>query len=830
MEDAAAAAYKLTTVQRFERDERCALLEERVETLLQEIQQQDNHEQGTATANIDTTKHNHNLTTTAVEIMLEFAQLGKAGHAERLYHSLVQQQPPQQVAPSSVERTSNANLTNHTATSTTTTPVVVLVTPKMQWAMLRCLLHAWSNRLRLVPRKSSLATEAAERAASILQTMMMETTTSSSSRTTRMMAEHGTIMDASDFATVIKNYLFLVPPDVVAVLKIWNVWNGMASSSSTNSNSSIDAPSILLSARIIRCIANLGEGNDWTARLENANKAAAVVQAALETTTAAANQLQQQQPPRDDNVLKLYNSLLEVWSKLLPPPSKQNTRFGRNTTHEEREFVGARTRDTIQDMMARGLWRPNSQTYATVMYAYCKCGWLDPAWDVWNEWKQQLFSATTSRDSQQAPIDVRSLRMLIQSSVRYSTQVQNHLDANEQAATIISSSPPSMEYADLVKGALDDMWALYDIGYRDMKPDIILYTSLLNCWSNPQFNISIQQTTSLIDNLNERYQQLKWSSLQPDMPFYTAWINLVRKRFDNNNNDDAIIDEATMSAAELAGSILNQMEHQSLDNPSVAPDTHIYNFLIDACLSDATAVGVERAEQTLNKMIEISTSTGSSRQIAPNGRSFAAVARAWVQLDTARAEYWLDRMEERFIPSSSIFKEVILQCCDNTLDQKEDGERRRQAERARRLLKRMEELSKVTENPYLQPDRQLYDRVMEAWERCDGDGQSKAAKIAKLQESQKELYLAKRSDDESGNQIKSDEQIFQLMKELGISFPGGKAPEANTRNFNQLLRELAKSGKPSAGQLAESIFVYMLNQYSKNANVKVQPNIITFNR
>ncbi|CAB9517793.1 expressed unknown protein [Seminavis robusta] len=52
--------------------------------------------------------------------------------------------------------------------------------------------------------------------------------------------------------------------------------------------------------------------------------------------------------------------------------------------------------------------------------------------------------------------------------------------------------------------------------------------------------------------------------------------------------------------AEQAGMIVKQMEV----DPFVVPDTSVYNFLMDACLSDGSMVGVTRAEQTLTKMME----------------------------------------------------------------------------------------------------------------------------------------------------------------------------------------------------------------------------------
>ena len=645
-----------------------------------------------------TNNNNNNIEESCLQIMTPLAQLGKAKAAETFYTQLVDTSRPD-------------------------------LSPETHMTMLRGLLHAWSNQMRLVARNAPSAVDAASRAREVLH---------------RMMQRESGLLDGKDFETVLQNYLFLQPSNIDKIYEVWQTWQDKALSKM------VDPPSAPLSAQIIRSIANQ-QNKNWKITLEKAALSKTIGDAAISHYTLIH---QEHHQIMNEDILNIYNAMLEVWSKALPPPAKQN-----KVSEEKRQLVGQKTK-AILDEMEQSCIRRNMQTYANILYAYCKAGWLQQAWAHWMAWKDELLHLDEDR-VQNTKIDARCLPMLIQSTAKYA---QEHFDE------VAKPGWSPLDHTKLATEALYDMWTLHNRGFTDMKPEVTLYTSLVCCWANPHFkSCSIESTKSLVQDLNERHQILGWPTLQPDMAFYNAWIGVVRSQFGNT----------TISLSEEAGSIVKQMEHQSMDNPLVAPDTRVYNFLIDACLSDRSVLGVERAQQTLAKMIDVSAAVSCSRRISPNGRSFASIVRAYTQFDTSKSEYWLDRMEERFIPSSALFEEVILQCCKESKVKPNDN-RQQQTERASRLLNRMIELSKVTENPKLQPDQFLYASVIEAWQGLDGDTSDE---ITRLQESQNELLNVAKGED---HQINSDDDVFQAMKDFEGSFAG----DANTFTFSACARFL----------------------------------------
>lgn len=739
--------FKLSHRKRFERDEMAKDAEEKSENILLEMLNEGNDSSDDI------------VDSACVEVMLQLAKLGKADAAQTFYQTTVDRHGP-----------AMSRQTNMT--------------------MLRCLLYSWSNQVQLLPRNSAVAMDAARQAAAILDRILklgLET-----EKGTEVELE----LDGADVEVVIKNYLFLQPPKIDAVYGVWKVWQEHVSR--------LGHPSLLLSARIIRNIANV-ECTNWGVTLQNSKISKAVGDAAI-SHFSNSNHPQEDGNPEED-ILTVYNALLEVWSKALPPPAKQSKSSHFNVLHDERQIVGQRTKQLLDEMGSSGI-KPNFQTYATILYAYCKAGWLEEAWVLWKVWKEEMLSLDPAFVTK---IDGRCLPMLIQSTVRF---VQEHVEEDAKPGWT------PIDFSRLATEALYDMWTLHDLGFNDLEPNLALYISLLCCWANPHFDSEAMQNAKfIVQDLNNRHKKmLPWNSLQPNMTFYNAWMGVVRSQFGCT--------QVTLSGE--AGLIVKHMEQQSMDNPTVAPDTSVYNFLVDACLSDGSLVGVERGEKTLIKMMEVSTAVSSSKRLSPNGRSFASIIRAWKKFDTSKAEYWLDKMEERFIPASTLFEELILQCCEETKVQPAP-KRRQQAERAKRLLNRMSELRKVTSNQNLQPDRSLYSNAIEAWERCDVDEQTES-EINKLRDSQNDLLYDNTSDKGGQRQFNSDKDVFQAMVEFGGSFNGNYQPDADTYIFNRIIGHIAKTEKVNAGQIAEEIFVYMLEQkYINNADVKLRPDLITFN-
>ena len=430
------------------------------------------------------------------------------------------------------------------------------------------------------------------------------------------------------------------------------------------------------------------------------------------------------------------------------------------------------------------------------------------------------------------------------------------------------------------------------------------------------------------------------------------------------------------NAAEIAGSIVNHME--SLKDDDVAPNTATYNHLLRACLRpikqlssidkrqpsepgqqqqqqqqqqelflDALS-GVEKADQTLSWMYEKSQQLQQQQQaegvhrVAPNEDSFGLIIDAWTAIATAsaspgsirsstkkvvvsendsmrdataRAENWLNRMEEKYVPSAQLIGSVVNACCDcleaessftsdknfekfvkrkskgaenttrphSTADNdpnfKTLAHQKQLAERAQRLLLRMETLYRAGVNENLKPSDSLYDRVVTAWIKCGEEPQAqyvlKRQNEAESADTAENRLLNPETDAAvatnnletpfagsagKGNfvgnvvgssqgppgRFTSEQEIIEALtaefkltnawlrkqnEELSNEDSPTLKPTipATTRTLNLIIKELAETRKSTAGQRAEDLLYFMLEQSLKRGNADVQPDVVTFN-
>jgi pentatricopeptide repeat protein len=290
------------------------------------------------------------------------------------------------------------------------------------------------------------------------------------------------------------------------------------------------------------------------------------------------------------------------------------------------------------------------------------------------------------------------------------------------------------------------------------------------------------------------------------------------------------------------------MQIKSLDNPKVAPDTITYNILLDGCvkcsMSDDqdSAVGLKHAEQALSWM-EIEFQTGNKR-IKPNYRSYSIVIQGFLNAgDTSKAEDWLDRMEERYVPTAKLFHSLIETCCRQvtnndaalkgaSLDVQEKQKQRQEALRAQRILIRMEELYRVTGTSNLLPDKALYDMVSQAWSDIGEDSLS-TEQLENLRRSKDRLndFLPNQSGDE---QIESPSFTFTSPEQVIALLDNPDDREVSTLGFNKVLKQMADASVDSntlAGQQAENILDFMIHLHSTGGadGQQLKPDIISFN-
>lgn len=192
-------------------------------------------------------------------------------------------------------------------------------------------------------------------------------------------------------------------------------------------------------------------------------------------------------------------------------------------------------------------------------------------------------------------------------------------------------------------------------------------------------------------------------------------------------------------------------------------------------------------------------------------------------------------MEERYRPAAKLFEKVILSWCreadlavvpaeeeDNAADTNSSA-----AQRAQRLLERMEQLFVATanENEMMRPSVALYNAVCRALIYTGTSGEEAAAAIRQRRDRQyPPIDTTLRPVHFSSN-----EEVFGLLKSLQGAPSDRTYLSGSVRNFNFLLSLLARSGEVWAGQRAEDVLNYMLELSIKRENERMRPDLVSFN-
>ena len=493
--------------------------------------------------------------------------------------------------------------------------------PKMKIKAYRLVLHAWCNQLtRLSTSGSRLElTEIARRADGVL--CKMESVSP--------------LLEGDDYLAVIQAHAQCY--QVASALHVLQKWQ-----------SSTLTPTAAAYASVIRCIlapsCTVKVYERMGSRLSPVEMAHALLEQCLDNSSKKPS-------------LRVYNRVLDAWSKTLPPFSKKAHAGDDSNIVEKAEWIWNKM--TTRD----------AQSHVLMIYTYCKSGHVEKAYGVWEMLLQRLLSL-----SELEHVDARSFRMLV-----------NALSAAD-----------NVEAPKCIDSILEGMWQLHEAGYDDTAPDVFLYTTAMNAWAQ---HGEVDRVRSLLCDLESRHQALQWDSLQKDVATYNALIDAISKQADASN------------AAEEAGHIVKLMDREAESNPKVKPDTITYNTLMDACLASDSEIGREHAEQTLLWMVE--EFKGGSTRIKPSLKSFSSVMNAWTASGSPeRAETLLELMEERYRPPALLFDNIIMAYCNQT--DLVSISSSNAAKRAKRLLERMEELFEATGNEALRPAMSLYNAVIRA--------------------------------------------------------------------------------------------------------------------
>lgn len=253
-------------------------------------------------------------------------------------------------------------------------------------------------------------------------------------------------------------------------------------------------------------------------------------------------------------------------------------------------------------------------------------------------------------------------------------------------------------------------------------------------------------------------------------------------------------------------------------------------------------------EEHLLNLIQIYKESKSNSP-PPSKDFFIDLIDNWLSIQQPdRAESILDKMEELYEPSGRIFERIInnwsyisIECSNRArlltnIDDEENAMTFTSlketavsaANHALKLLSRMEELYKE-EGGDFRPALSTYTSTINALKRSAQE-KSYSETIERLLEMRDTLY----NYETQKIQIRSARDVFSLLSlryDEGVMRNMSKdkrnIPLGNTRNFNLVINELAKTGKSWAAQAAEDVLDFMIERCK--TNVRLTPTTATLN-
>ena len=236
-------------------------------------------------------------------------------------------------------------------------------------------------------------------------------------------------------------------------------------------------------------------------------------------------------------------------------------------------------------------YKPNAITMTPILNAFAKNGDSDNAIRVL-EWMQNLST------QQEGFEDIRPNR------VHYNTLIVG-----------LSNNVAGKNVGKQAIGILRSMQNLYIAGDENMKPDLMVYNSVLNVISKEKDHKnsldSKESTAEIAESLLREMEDGQNEGICPDVlsynPVLTAWMN-------NAHSPTAAIDN------------IERLMHE-MDEKRIRPNLLTYTIYLNTFANFKTYEYAERAETILHKM-EKDYITGKSL-IQPDVKCYNSVLRAW---------------------------------------------------------------------------------------------------------------------------------------------------------------------------------------------------------
>lgn len=458
------------------------------------------------------------------------------------------------------------------------------------------------------------------------------------------------------------------------------------------------------------------------------------------------------------------------------------------------------------DQRGNGPNAPSETTYSLVVQAYA-----DDAKDDFTGAKAQIAEGIMRRmlkRGMKPSVKMWSIVMegwckragIVKSAMRRAEDLLDEMEMADGSNTTQTLKPNVLTYTSFIGGlarskennlARKAEATLDRMRKFGVEPDVVAYTSVLNCWSKAasrkEREVAASRALKIIGEMERLYAREMYHT-KPSLITYATAIRAIGNSLDPG---------APKLAEDMIRRMYNLYESKTIAN--LKPTTMIYNAVLNALSRapfDQRLRCANRAEQILGEMHY--RADKGEKDVQPDVRTWAAVLRAWStcgQPDAAEnAERVLQKMEWMYREGKSPVRPNYV-CFTTVMGAWGQSRRKDGLDRMEKLLIKMEKGYEEYQEADIRPNTVSYVTAIDAFVRRN------------------EPNAAQRAQDTV------DRMMRLYAKGLGHVRP--------TRIiFNTLIHAWSKSKEPDAAEKAEQIFKWMEAQY-KAGDELVRPDQIS---
>ena len=462
-----------------------------------------------------------------------------------------------------------------------------------------------------------------------------------------------------------------------------------------------------------------------------------------------------------------------------------------------KEDVSGKSADQAEQVMrrmqARGM-PPNVKVWSIVLDGWCKRAGvariaMQRAEELLREMETQHPTTFVSSHQHDNKDKQQHSRSSTQSTK--TTNVASRNSASEDDASALEAQPTApppniITYTSYIAGlARSKDWSLarkadatlVRMEQAGIQPDVVAYTSVINCWSKAknrkERELASSRALRILEEMERRYAKGNHQA-KPSLITYATAIRAIGNSLDSDS-------------PERAEGVLRRLYefHESGKMPSLKPTTAIYNAVINAISRSPRrrVFYAKRAEQYLKEMHE--RYANGEEDVQPDVRTWAAVLRSWSMSgakDAAEnAQRVLDKLEQMYKQGETPVRPNYV--CYTTVMGAWGNSRRFDAlEKLEGILRKMEDHFTKTQEADMRPNTVSYVSAIDAFVRRNDRNAAKRAQAT----------------------------VDRMMKLYSMGL-GHVRPTRIV--FNTLIHAWSKSKEPDAAVRAEEIFKWMEAQY-----------------